>query len=46
MFQDGAGGGNYFEANFLGGEAVYDVFFVEEITILVEGGHRKVYDLS
>ena len=46
MLQDGAGGGNYFESNLLGGEAVYDVLFVEEIPILVEVGHRKVYDLS
>jgi hypothetical protein len=45
MLQHRTGGGNYFKANLLGGEAGYDVFFVEEISILVEGGHRKVYDL-
>lgn len=45
MLQDGTGGVNYLKANLLDGEAVYDVFFVEEITFLVEG-HRKVHNLS
>ena len=42
MLQYGTGGGNYFETNLLGGEAVYDVFFVEEIPILTEGAQESV----
>lgn len=42
MLQYGTGGGNYFEANLLGGEAVYYIFFVEEIPILTEGAQESL----
>ncbi len=42
MHQYGTGGGNYFEANLLGGETVYDVLFVEEIPILTEGAQESL----